>query len=107
MNCSMVYCFTAAASAGFGGDFFLLSGVCFVSNALLETSGFCSIGGFWASAFKRATAAQRPTTRNDLLAAPLTKKVFKFIGFRFLEVELIAPSCRKAKRSIAEWLSCA
>src|SRR3954463_3545644 len=46
MNCSIVYCFTAPASAAF----FFGSGVCFVISDLFDTSGFDSGDGLWADA---------------------------------------------------------
>ena len=40
MNCSIVYCLMTRVSAGLGVSFFFVSGVCFVTNALFDTSGF-------------------------------------------------------------------
>src|SRR3954452_8441092 len=59
MNCSIVYCFTAPASAAF----FFGSGVCFVISDLFDTSGFCSGDGFCATAGVPANAATRIRTR--------------------------------------------
>src|SRR3981081_4586018 len=58
MNCSIVYCFAAALSAGF----FFGSGVCFVIKALFDTSGFCSGDGFWASTLEANRARVRVAT---------------------------------------------
>src|SRR3954471_4406735 len=67
MNCSMVYCFTARAS----GVFVFATGVCFVINALFETSGFRSVAGFWAEAIvnRNVKVARIParTSHRELL----------------------------------------
>src|SRR2546430_691409 len=64
MNCSIVYCFTAPLSAGF----FFGSGVCFVINALFDTSGFCSGGAFWADILETNEMKLRLATSNPAVA---------------------------------------
>src|SRR5438874_12400762 len=64
MNCSIVYCFTSPLSA----SFFFGSGVCFVINALLDTSGFCSGDGFWAEILETNTVKLRLATSNPAVA---------------------------------------
>src|SRR3954470_19501714 len=59
INCSIVYCFTAPASAAF----FFGSGVCFVISDLFDTSGFDSGDGRWADASE--TKSRQPTPRKS------------------------------------------
>src|SRR5947209_9201892 len=63
MNCSIVYCFTEGASVGF---VFLGSGVCLVSRALCDTSGFRCSRRVCAHANEKALAAIRAMRPNKL-----------------------------------------
>src|SRR4051812_40752260 len=71
MNCSIVYCFTTRASAGF---VFLGSGVCLVSRALFDTSGFRSSRGFWAHPGENARAVSTEITDSNVT-------FFEFMAF--------------------------
>src|SRR5688500_17184426 len=83
MNCSIVYCFTAFFSPGVADDFFFVTGVSFVSNALSDTSGFRSSGVFWACAAETARAVIRMKRRSEFLVANRKENLVRFIGFRY------------------------
>src|SRR4051812_30051012 len=75
MNCSIVYCFTTPASAGL---VFFGSGVCLVSRALFDTSGFRSSRGFWAHPDENARAASTEITDSNVTFFEFMDFVLKF-----------------------------